>query len=62
MIHRAEPSQLFLDSIHTAYHLAQHPGSFDEALALIDAWINARTETAQNDALNEATYQAETPF
>jgi hypothetical protein len=26
MIHKSEPSQLFLDSIHTAYHLAQGQG------------------------------------
>ena len=26
MIHNSEPSQLFLDSIHTAFHLAQGQG------------------------------------
>jgi hypothetical protein len=28
-------------------HLAQYPGTFNEALALIDAWINVRTAEAQ---------------
>ena len=43
------------DQVHTVLgheHLAQYPGSFDEALALIDSWINARTADAQVDALN----------
>jgi len=33
-------------------HLAQYTGSFDDALKLIDAWINARTAEAQVDAPN----------
>jgi hypothetical protein len=43
------------DQVHTVLghdHLAQYTGTYAEALALIDAWINARTETAQVDALN----------
>jgi len=43
------------DQVHTVLgheHLAQYPGTFDDALKLIDAWINARTEIGQNDALN----------
>ena len=38
-------------------HLAQYPGTFDEALALIDAWIKARTfdeALALIDAWNKA--------
>jgi hypothetical protein len=43
------------DQVHTVLghdHLAQYTGSFDDALKLIDAWINARTAEAQVDAPN----------
>jgi len=43
------------DQVHTVLgheHLAQYPGTFDDALKLIDAWINARTAEAQVDAPN----------
>jgi hypothetical protein len=52
------------DQVHTVLgheHLAQYTGSYAEALALIDAWINARTETAQVDALN-VPVQAQAPL
>jgi hypothetical protein len=31
MIHKSEPSQLFLDTIHAAYHLAQGQGEITPA-------------------------------
>jgi len=36
MIHKSEPSALFLDSIHTAYHLAQGQGQGEVTVA--DIW------------------------
>jgi hypothetical protein len=53
------------DQVHLVLghdHLAQYTGTYAEALALIDAWINARTETAQVDALNVAQRTTEIPF
>uniref|UniRef100_A0A6M3JB14 Uncharacterized protein n=1 Tax=viral metagenome TaxID=1070528 RepID=A0A6M3JB14_9ZZZZ len=49
------------DQVHTVLghdHLAQYPGTRDEALALIDAWINARTAEAQV----ETPVQTSVPF
>lgn len=40
------------DQVHTVLghdHLAQYPGTYAEALALIDAWIDARTADAQTN-------------
>jgi hypothetical protein len=49
------------DQVHAILghnHLADYAGSFDEAIALIDAWINARTAEAQV----ETPVQTEIPF
>jgi hypothetical protein len=52
------------DQVHTVLghdHLAQYTGTYAEALALIDAWIDARTADAQVDALN-VPQPIESPF
>lgn len=42
-------------------HLAEYAGSFDDAIALIDAWINARTAEAQVDR-PQAVVEGRIPF
>jgi hypothetical protein len=52
------------DQVHTVLghdHLAQYTGTYAEALALIDAWINARTAEAQVDR-PQAVVEGRIPF
>ena len=42
MIHKSEPSQLFLDSIHAAFHLAQGQGEITPSAI----WDHAHVGTA----------------
>jgi hypothetical protein len=52
------------DQVHTVLghdHLAQYTGTYAEALALIDAWINARTAEAQVET-PQAVGEGRIPF